>query len=276
MENLDETDLYIDSLINIELSKLITGKIAPFTCQFLKHDRIKGLIPFASGVMAKFDESYFILTASHVIEDWSDQNKLFIEINNGHISVTGKACGTNIDTNEKLDIAYIKLENVMVPILEQWYSFLSVKQFLSHTKIINESNYCAYGFPTTNFKIKSKITNSIGSAYYMKPTKDNVFEFYGLSPLSHYVLEFNGKPLNIKTGQTEKIKTEHYGLSGGGLWYTKINFVHNRIVSKAHLIGIMTEFRKGKYNCLIANRVELILALIRKNEGINITTDTFL
>jgi hypothetical protein len=270
MEEPDELDLHIDILINEELSKLITHKIGPFTCQFLKYDTEKGLMPFASGIMVELNGSHFILTASHVIEDWSDANKLFIEIENGHISVVGKASGTETETGERIDVAYIKLKDELIPILRKWYKFLTAEQLLHHNKIFDEGNYCAYGFPVINFKIKSEIAKSVGSAYFMRPTTDKVFEFYKLSPLSHYILEFHGKPINIKTNQVEKIKTEHYGLSGGGLWYTKMNFVHNRIISKAQLIGIMIEFRKGKYECLIANRVEIILALIEQNEGIKI------
>ncbi|MBF1998936.1 hypothetical protein H0I59_11190, partial [Flavobacterium psychrophilum] len=61
----------------------------------------------------------------------------------------------------------------------------------------------------------------------------------------------------------------HYGLSGGGLWYIIIDFDKdkNEIVSEAFLIGIMTEFRRGKYDCLIANRIEIILKMIQNNEG---------
>jgi len=270
MEEADELDLHIDNLINGELSKIITSKIAPFTCQFLKHDPVKGLKPFASGVMAELAGAYFILTASHVIEDWSDQNKLFVEIEKGHISVVGKASGTETETGEKLDVAYIKLKDELVPILKRWYQFLAFDQLLHHNKVFDEGNYCAYGFPVVNFKMKSEVANSVGSAYYMRPNTDKVFDHYGLSPLSHYILEFHGKPVNIKTGQIEKIKTEHYGLSGGGLWYTDIKFVHNRMISKAKLIGIMTEFRKGKYECLIANRIEVVLGLIEMNERLKI------
>lgn len=270
MEEPDELDLHIDTLINSELSNIITHKIAPYTCQFLKHESVKGLTPFASGVMAELGGSHFILTASHVVEDWSDQNKLFIEIENGHISVVGKASGTETEAGEKLDVAYIRLKDELVPILRRWYQFLTADQFLHHNKVFDEANYCAYGFPVVNSKMKSDIAKAVGSAYFMRPNADKVYEHYGLSTLSHYILEFQGKPINIKTGLMEKIKTEHYGLSGGGLWYTDIRFVHSRIISRAKLIGIMTEFRKGKYECLIANRVEVLLGLIEKNEGIKI------
>lgn len=102
----------------------------------------------------------------------------------------------------------------------------------------------------------------------MNASYDKVYEHYGLNPISHYALEFWGKATNIKTNKQEKIKTQHYGLSGGGLWYIDIGFdeKNGKIISDATLVGIMTEFRRAKYDCLIANRIEILLASIRKNE----------
>jgi hypothetical protein len=90
-----------------------------------------------------------------------------------------------------------------------------------------------------------------------------------LNPLSHYSLEFFGKATNIKSNNVEKIKTEHYGMSGGGLWYIDIGVDEEKgqLTSDATLIGIMTEFRRAKYDCLIANRIEIVLASIHNNEG---------
>jgi hypothetical protein len=268
MEEPDELDKYIDSLINAELCKLITNEIGPYTCQLLKQDPVKGLIPFASGVFAELGGSYYILTASHVIEDWSDTNRLFLEIKNGHMSVVGKACGTEIEREQKIDVAYIKLKDVAIPLLKQWYKFLSIEKFLHHEKVFDEANYCVYGYPVANPKNENGKT--IGAAHYVRPNPDKVFDYYGFDPLSHYVLEFKGRAVNIKTGETEKLKTEHYGLSGGGLWYTTIEYNDEKFISKAQLIGIMTEFRKGKHYCLIANRIEVLLASLHRNEGLEL------
>lgn len=267
MEEPDELDNYIDHLINQELGKLLEQDIGPYTCQFLKLKSGKDLIPFASGVLAELGGSHYILTASHVIEDWSNDNKLFIEIEDGgHISVVGKGCGTEMEKEEKIDVAYIKLKDAIVPILRRWYRFLPIERFLHHEKLLDEANYCSYGFPVAN--PKNEKGKTIGAGYFVRPNQDKVFEHYGFDALSHYVLEMQGKPINIKTGQPEKLKVEHYGLSGGGLWYTTIELDDQDIfVSEAHLIGIMTEFRKAKYYSLIANRIETLLAMIHQNEG---------
>ncbi len=270
MEEPDELDQYIDSLIHQELGRLLEHDINPYTCQFLRLKSDKNLEPFASGVLAELGSSCYILTASHVIEDWSNDNKLFIEIEgDAHISVAGKACGTEMEREEKLDIAYIKLKDAIVPILRRWYKFLPLERFLYHRKLLHEPNYCAYGFPVAN--PKNEKGKTAGAGYFVVPNQDKVFEHYGFNPLSHYVLEMQGKPINIKTGQAEKLRVEHYGLSGGGLWYTKIECDDDcNITSEAYLIGIMMEFRKGKYYSLIANRIETVLAALHHNEGLDV------
>lgn len=206
------------------------------------------------------------MTASHVIEDWSNSSKLFVEIEEGHVSIVGKGCGSGLDST-KIDIAYIRLKEEIVPLLMRWYKFLTIDELLHNNKILTEANYCVYGYPVQNRKAENGVIKSYASAYWVKPAQDKVFEFYGFDFLAHYVLEFNGKACNIATGATEKIKTQHYGLSGGGLWYTEIGFDGTQLISEAKLIGIMTEFKRSKYDCLIANRLEPLLALIEQNEN---------
>jgi len=270
-EENDELDNYIDSLINAEYVKLIEGDIGLCTCQLFKHDLIKGAVPFASGVFVFLGDEFYLLTASHVIEDWSDSNHLFVSIKDDYVSIVGKGCGTEMEKVHKIDAAYIKLKPQLVSLLVQSYRFLPYHRFLFHEKIFHEPIYCAFGYPVINKRKESSGLTTFGSAYYMLPSQDKVFEHYSLNPLTHYVLEFQGKAVNIKTEKFEKIKTEHYGLSGGGLWYIIIDFDEekNEIVSEAFLIGIMTEFRRNKYDCLIANRIEIILAMIQNNEGVN-------
>jgi hypothetical protein len=264
VEEYDELDKYIDGLINEELVRILKDQIGPCTCQLLRQDSENRLVPFASGVLAELGRSHYILTASHVIEDWSDANRLFIEIKDGHISVAGKACGTQIEKKGIIDTAYIKLKDAIIPILRLWYKFLPLEKFLEQKKIAEESSYCVYGYPTGNPRNEKQRT--IGAGYFLKPSQNKVFEYYNFDTGANYVLEFAGKAINIKTGEPEKIKVDHYGLSGGGLWHTVIENDGEKFISDVRLVGIMTEFRKGKYNCLIANRVEVLLLTIHQNE----------
>lgn len=267
-EEHEELDEFIDKVIHAEMCELIIHKIAPYTCQFLKRDQFNELVPFASGVMAKLGGYYYILTASHVIEDWSDANPLFLQIKDGYMSVAGKGCGTHIEKEKRLDTAYIKLKPTAVPLLKQWYKFLTISKFLYHYKLLLDADYCVFGFPVAIQKKENGRPKEKGVAYFVRPHPDKVFINYDLDFLAHYVLEFKGKAVNIMTHRSEKVKIEHYGLSGGGLWYTTMKLKGSKIISQAYLIGIMTEFRKGKYECLIANRIEIALASLHRNESL--------
>jgi hypothetical protein len=272
MEQHDEIDKFIDKLIHEELCNIITTKIAPYTCQLLVRNSHDELIPFASGVMVKLEKSYYIFTASHVIEDWSDVNPLFLEINNAYRSVVGKGCGTEIEKEQRLDVAYIKLKNAIVPILKQRYRFLTIGKFFYQDKLLLEADYCVFGYPVSIQKKQNGILMPKGAAYFVRPLPDKVFTNYNLDFLTHYILEIKGKAINIKTAITEKLKTEHYGLSGGGLWYITIKLSGKKLRSQAYLIGIMTEFRKGKFECLIANRIEILLRSLHQNECLKMKT----
>src|SRR5665213_1770280 len=131
-EEYDELDEYIDTLINEELTKLIQGDIGLSTCQFFKEDGKGGLTPFTSGVMVEFGPSSYILTASHVIEDWSNASKLFVPLKDTHISVVGHAYGTHMDEGKRYDIAYIKLTPELALLLRYSYRFMPVHKMLHH------------------------------------------------------------------------------------------------------------------------------------------------
>ncbi len=266
----DEIDELLDQLINQELNSLVNGDIGLSTCQFFKPKDNRTTVPFASGVMVELDNSAYILTASHVIEDWSNDSKLFIPFEDTYISVIGHAHGIESDKLHHLDVGYIKLAPKIVPLLNQFYRFIPLKQMMHDDKSLLEANYCIFGYPVVNQKKVGDEMKTYGSAYFTKPVKDKVFDYYGLNAYSHYVFEFKGKAINTINNQQEKIKTEHYGLSGCGVWYIDIQLKKKKLCSSAHLIGIMTEFRKGKYECLIGNRLEVVLASIAEHEGVKL------
>lgn len=101
----------------------------------------------------------------------------------------------------------LKKKDTIVPMLKQWYQFLTTENFLHHEKIFDEANYCAYGFPVAN--PKNEKGKTIGTGYFVRPNQDKVFNYYGFDLLAHYVLEINGKPVNIKTGLADKLKVEN-------------------------------------------------------------------
>ena len=85
-----------------------------------------------------------------------------------------------------------------------------------------------------------------------------------------FILDMKGKGTDISTGKPSKIDDQFYGISGCGLWFLIFNNnpTTGELSLDYRLIGIMTEFRKGKYYCLIGNKIRLILNAMTAIDGL--------
>jgi hypothetical protein len=248
----------IDTLLN----QLISDKLVKHTCQFFEKDTNSHMKPYGSGVFAFIHNNYFILTASHVAEGLSEEKDLFIQVDkNRYVNVLGEIKLTDIEKSKGVDIAYIKLQKDLIEPLNKPHLFLTIDKFRRHNNLLDASNYCIIGFPENNVKKEGGLLKTGATAYFTQPTNDRPYEFYNFSKEDCYIFDIKGKGTNICTGESSKVNTHFYGISGCGLWLIIIDYDE---ASKQHfcdyrLIGIMTEFRKGKYFCLIGNKIQRII-----------------
>lgn len=255
----------IDRLVE----ELVRTTLVRFTIQFFNKGA-NGLKPFGSGVLVKIHEHYFILTASHVADFLvKEENQLYVKVDHkGFINVIGEIKYTDIDKSKGIDLAYIKISDEMLPHLEKPYFFLTVDKFRKHHKILNSMNYCVIGFPEKNVKredgmLKTGTTFFLTSAWNEKP-----YDYYKMPEKDFLIVLMEGKGIDIETDEKTKVDTHFYGISGCGLWY--LMFRHDkddRVTVDYRLIGIMTEFKKGKYFCLIANKIHLYIEAFTAIEG---------
>lgn len=251
----EELDKMVDEFMNEQLEELVIEHIAPYTCQlFIKqYGKLK---PHASGVFLILNESIYLLTALHVVEHFTDSNPLFFMIGEEAFKLDGTVMG--IIGESRIDLGYIRLEEKQVLTIAQKYDFLTIDRILYPSGYFYEEGFCVFGYPT---QMDKAIT------YFSREHSSKAYDYYGLNQNEHYVMELLGKPINIKTHVREKVKIQHYGLSGCGLWQTVMIQKGNTIKSTAYLVGIMTEFRTGKYQCLIGNRIHIFLrAMIESSE----------
>ena len=263
------------------LDEIISEKLARYTCQLFEKSE-KGLKPYGSGVLVVIYNIHFILTASHVVEIFSDPNKdLYIRI--GHtkyINIIGQIKATRIERSQGVDLAYIKLDPKMVKPLSKPYYFLTIDRIRKHIKVIDAMHYCVLGFPEKNINKEVTFMDTGASAYFLNPSHERVYDFYGYNNRDWIILEMKGKGSNIRSGEKKKIDTHFYGLSGCGLWY--LDYYFDKDTGKYdidyRLIGIMTEFKKSKYFCLVGCKIHLIIEALeviekmvfkRKSEGVN-------
>ncbi len=262
-----KSDNEIDKILN----GLMRDEIGPHSCQLFEQGDGKQMKPYASGVLALLGDKHYLLTASHVTENWSNDHQLFTRTPKGYVSIVGDLRETDIEKSNGLDLAYIKLDNQVIPAIEAGHKFLPISKFRKHSKLLDSTQYCVIGFPTINKKFVDGKLKTGASGYFLHPSSDKVYDHYGLNPNTHFVLEMKGKGTDLITGQIGKFKTGAHGLSGCGLWLTLLNSNGDSFSADFRLVGIMTEFRKSKYHCLIGNRIDVILDALQKYEGLNLS-----
>lgn len=257
----------IDELIN----KMTGEKILRHTCQLLTKDKNGKLKAHGSGVFIVVGGIHFLLTASHVTENWSDENQLYIRIGKSkYVSLIGELRETDLEKDEKVDLAYIKIDEIILADLQRPYIFLPVSKMRDHKKLVEATNYCVMGYPEKSIANIDEKIEPVAQAYYVGPSSQKVYEHYKFDPDIFYMFEMKGKGKNIKTGENTKTGTHFYGISGCGVWLMIIDMSGEKPYIDYRLIGIMTEFRNGKFFTLIGIKISLVLDGIISMEKIKL------
>jgi hypothetical protein len=249
------TSKQLDELYN----RIISERLLDHTCQFFIK-KTEGLRPYGSGVFVVIHDIYLIFTASHVADKLSDKNSnLFIRIENDeYINVIGRVKYTDLSRSNGIDLAYIKLDSQMIPYLTNYYEFLTIDKIRRHDRLLEGgANYCVIGFPENSFEYENDKLNTIAQAYFTLPMNDKPYEYYKLSKDDWIILKMTGKGQDVITKEKLSMNTHFYGLSGCGLWLMMPNINDNSYDYR--LIGIMTDYRKAKYYCLIGNKIHLLI-----------------
>jgi hypothetical protein len=113
--------------------------------------------------------------------------------------------------------------------------------------------------------------NTIASTFNLKKANEKAHEFHKINNDYQILLDFKGKLENYKSNKKEKIP-DPYGLIGSGLWGLFQKPESTKYELECKLVGIMTEFRKRKYHCLIGNKIEVLVESIERQEKIKINT----
>ncbi|WP_316635558.1 hypothetical protein [uncultured Flavobacterium sp.] len=255
--------IFIDDTDKAVLEQ-INSKIMKHTIQFLNQVNSK-LKPFGSGVFAKIYDDYFIITASHVaifFEEHPNENLIIRVDKKLFINVSGEVKYTNIEKSKGVDLAYIKLDKQMIAPLYKAYIPVTIEKFRHHNNLLNGTNYCVLGFPAVNVTKDSEPFNTGATFFLATPTNnDKPYQYYKFNKKDHIILTVKGKGTDVKTNKKGKIITPFHGISGCGLWFLLIydNPLTGKTEVDYRLVGIMTEFRNGRYFCIIANRIWLII-----------------
>jgi len=259
----------VDANEHIEkVVKKVKEEIVYHTIQLwvVKDEKIK---PYGTGIFFSIEETYFIFSAGHVLEylKENEDDHLFIKVGNEFTNVLGEIRYL-LHEERKFDLGYIKLDVKMEDILNKYYKSLLKTQTADLNPQMNVINFGILGYSEVDYLEKGSPLSTFPTFYLTDLAKDNVYEHYNFDKNQFIITNFRGKGWELNNSFSEeksKMPSHFHGISGGGLWYFKIDLSGN-VAYK--LIGLMTEFRKGKFYCLIAMKIGYVLGLISEYEGI--------
>ncbi len=253
-----------------EALNLSKEKIHFHTIQFLTREKSKFIYdykPYGSCVLVKIRNQFLIFTASHIPTDVPN-NSLYVNTRIGEQQVIGFCHQTDFKSDSFLDVAYIILDKMLGLLISEKYEFLPIEK-ICHSHIPKETtNYMVSGYPVKNIWKNDGDIYTGSSHFLLSMANQKAYKYYSIDPEKNYVLNFAGKGIDIIERNHDRIDDPH-GISGCGLWFLQARLVAGKMVLEYVLIGIMALFKKSKYHVLIGNKVELIMADIEKELGIN-------
>jgi len=250
--------------LTAELLKRITidvdNKLIKYTCQL--HRMLPGESlpsPSGSGVLAQLRGQYFILSASHVLDkDMMERRKdtsLYIFIEDGFHAIPGMSMNSPHEPANEIDLSCYLIRPDIARKLIKSYEFLTIEKIVTSIELVNTPQYCVLGYREENTRIEKESYYAQPSMYLLKPSSDKVYTNYKISKSNSILLEMRGKGSDMKKGGEKKFSGSFYGLSGGGLWFVDISKKDTEVVLDYFLIGIMTQFNKGKFYYLKGDRI---------------------
>lgn len=214
-----------------------------------------------SGVLLRFENDVFLLTAGHVI-DWMERGTLCIPCKNGIGKIVGYVSSINapmsIDRNDdKLDFAYFKLDSDLVINIHQDF-FPITKDDCWVTDYLQEDDiYSFSGFPLNKAKNRNGKFSSEFFSYSGTAVDTKTFESVGYSHETNIIISFRRKKSVNMEGE-KLIPPLPKGISGGGVFRWPKNVFGGKQKLKRYLVGIGHTYLNEK-NLLIGTKLDVVL-----------------
>lgn len=249
-----------------ELDLLIDEKIGDLvnrvTCQLFLSGGKFDYTPLGTGLLANIGDKFYILTAAHVAEEY-DEGLYLMTPSGTFMRVLGDMKMTNYKKPPGFDVAFIKISKDFAKILSVEFKFITEYDIMLSHILLDAANYSVFGYPAKNVSKKKDHVATKASLYVVESANEKVYDYYEFDKNLFYILEFKGKGTMLQTGDKSQKLGKQSGLSGGGLWFMNVSKDEKENFEvEFKLIGIMTDERNGKYHCLVANKINVLISAI--------------
>lgn len=215
-----------------------------------------------TGVLTFIGDQCILITAGHALEHL---DKLVILANHKTYNLITHLDYFHKAPTNKEDFAFIVIDEELSIILAQEFTFLPFSKMITEHQQEQVIRYVILGYPATHFRIDNpkKSIHHSPRTLLTEATKLNVLNYYQLDVSKHLSLLLTGKGNNIKNGDRVKVNTHLYGISGCGIWLFEAT-PPPLIQASYSLIGIVTDMRNDKFQCVIGFKIDVVLNEIKQ------------
>lgn len=220
-----------------------------------------------SGVLVQIDESGFLITAAHVLDE---QQRVHTNIEvpgrNALLPVGGQALKTPLPSSGRreddlIDIGILPLQQNLVDELLAHFDFLTVQQLDPSDAPGTQTLYTFVGYPGSQHEGPRGGVLTIEPVRYTSgPLHPDKYP-KGFQLETHASIDFDAKRM---VARTERVQTppDPHGISGGGVF--RVGTWEEIIAgtNTEHLVAVAIEMRKQK-GCLLGTRIAIPLEMIR-------------
>lgn len=230
---------------------------------------------FGSLLFIKGYRAYYLVTAAHVLETWT--NMCGIQLENKYLKIPRSNIITSISTNESddlIDLAIIKISENKAAKLEEKYTPLLLKLInVSRREYCEDAHFTLFGYPSTNKFIDINIMTgscSVEPLIYhvnLMPWRLS-FDELGYNINNHIILNNDTYVINRSGDSNVPNVKSLEGISGSGVWLFRLILRGDYEYIECSLAGIINFNRKAiDFNCIIATRIEYVTEVLRRKFG---------
>ena len=258
------TELYND------MAQLIGKKVKTFTPQLYYDDHSNGEIPpsaFASSILIKTANNFFLVTAAHVFHEEEIKNigffiNRYFYVISGELNYHEPNDGIYYDARN-LDIAVFKLDYVSVDLLKNYYSFLELQDLeFNHFSSV-ASRYLVFGYPE-QITVNNDSTKTVIPASMSLRTIGVDQSYYEKDITRDRTIILSGKQTNMHPANSNSLDkvTVFSGISGCGVWnVTKLSKEN----PEYKLVSILTGEDEDK-TVFYSTKIDVIISILNLNK----------
>lgn len=246
---------------------VINAQILNCTCQFfLDNKRISTPRPHASGVFIEYNNTKYLVTGAHVLENDYDKTYILLGVDclklGGELFISKLPKGCTKRDDDFFDISVLKLDNITIEELTKYnIEFVQQEHLDFKHRIDDNSLYLTFGYPGAKTDLRFNETINAMALETGVVENEKWYKKYDISKSDNIIAKYNRS--GIFTNKNPVVHSGVYpkGISGCGLWYVQNLKPEKGKVIQTTLVGIMTTWIQ-KDSKMIATHISKVLDFI--------------